>query len=479
MTKHAIALSVSFLLLLTNLSAQENACNCLHNVDTLIAKTEQNYAGYPAKVNKATAAAYASLKQKLRRSAAPVQNAKECFYLLKTYVRFFNDKHFILSYDNDKDYDNEIIANAATLFGNTGTANKLMPIEGIWVNADSSLKIAIKKFATQYKAVVIASKDETVPVGLVYFTFTPAGKGYKVKTYNSFITTDVPAKQIGNLLRIWNMHLFAKIYPGTLTGDEQEELNTWRNNNNGLYFKKLSAKTAYLKIPTFVNNDGNIQQLVSENDSLIRSCENLIVDLTGNGGGNTGWVSFLPYFITNPVQQYNTFLRVTPENVKLKLADLEPFAANPIPAEYKKYFPDEVLTAYIKAYRELPTTKELFYPVPGVTFPVDSVLQHPRQIALLVDDFCGSSTEYFFSLSKQSKKTTSYGVPTIGMMDYEGMSTPTALPYNKYILTIPIVRSSWTATNPIDLKGFTPDKLLHSIDQKEWVEYVRKDLEKK
>jgi hypothetical protein len=60
----------------------------------------------------------------------------------------------------------------------------------------------------------------------------------------------------------------------------------------------------------------------------------------------------------------------------------------------------------------------------------------PKKIALIVDELCGSSTEYFFYLSKQSKKTARYGIPTMGMMDYEGMSNRTPLPYDKFILTI-------------------------------------------
>jgi hypothetical protein len=188
-------------------------------------------------------------------------------------------------------------------------------------------------------------------------------------------------------------------------------------------------------------------------------------------------VAFLPYFLTNPVVQYNSFVRVTPENVELKRKDLEYFVLNPIPTEYEKYFPAEVLAAYKRAYAELPTTTEAFYPVPGVTFPLETLLPKPKRIALLVDDFCGSSTEYFFSLSKQSKKTTTYGTNTIGMMDYEGMSVPTALPYDKYILTIPIVKSSWTDTVPIDKTGFTPDVSLKHLPIQNWVPHVQMQLE--
>lgn len=262
-----------------------------------------------------------------------------------------------------------------------------------------------------------------------------------------------------------------------MTAAEREELATWKDNNNGLAFQKLAADVSYLKIPTFKNNDSAIQQMVSLHDATIRATEYLVVDLTGNLGGNTGWVFFLPYLMTQPVVQHPSFLRVTSENVELKLPDLEPFVTNPIPEEYLKYFPEEVLAQYRKAYEELPITEEAFYPVPGVTFPVDSVTKYPHRVALIVDNFSGSSTEYFFQLAKQSEKTTSYGSRTFGMMDYEGMSIPTPLPCEAYYLTVPIVKSSWTDRAPIDLTGFTPDVIIDR-PQEDWLEFVLKDLRK-
>lgn len=65
------------------------------------------------------------------------------------------------------------------------------------------------------------------------------------------------------------------------------------------------------------------------------------------------------------------------------------------------------------------------------------------------------------------------------MMDYEGMSNITPLPYPNYYLTIPIVKSSWTNKNPIDKTGFKPDILLNKIDQVKWVEWLQNHLEKK
>lgn len=477
-----INLLAAIILVLSSIQlfSQNNQCNCVDNLKILIGKTEENYAGFPIKVNEHTKAAYQTLIKTLQSKASGTNNAKSCFYLLKNYIRFFGDKHFILSYSNDQDYDNETVTYSDTYFKTAQSDKQLNDIEGIWINPDSTLKLAIQKFpGNVYKAIVLESTNPKETPGLVYMTLTGTGNDFIAKGYKSFITTDVPARQKGNLLQIWNHDFFGKIYPNQFTQKEKEELNTWKNNNKGLDFKKLSSKTAYLKITSFLNNDSQIQQLVSKNDSIIRNTENLIVDLTGNGGGNTGWIAFFPYFMTNPVFQADSYVRVSPANIKSKLADLEPFATNPIPDEYKKYFPENTLAAYKKAYEELPKTTSTFYPIPGVTFPLDSVTKNPKKIALIVDNFCGSSTEYFFFISKQSKKTTTYGINTIGMMDYEGMSNPTPMPYDKYFLTIPIVKSSWTDKHPIDKTGFKPDKLLTNIPQTDWIEYVRNDLEQK
>lgn len=460
-------------------TGQDKTCNCLDNLTVTIRKTEENYAGFPTKVTGNAKAKYAELVSSLKRKALDETNPKACFYLLREYVRFFRDKHFMLSYANENDYDIELIELTENDARIGFSKRQLSAVEGIWMNADSTMKLAIQKFPKDiYKAIVIQSQDPKIPAGLVYMTLTAGKRGFIAKEYNSFITTDVPAKLKGNLLQVWNFSMFGKIYPTELSDTERAELNTWRDNNNGLDFRKLSSKTAYLKIPTFKQNDDKIQQLVSRHDSVVRTCENLIVDLSGNAGGNTGWIFFLPYFMTNPVVQYDTYLRVTPDNVKLKLADLEPFVVNPVPDEYKKYFPDEVLSAYKRAYEELPATKREFYPIPGVSFPLDSVIAKPKKIALIVDDLSGSSAEYFFFVSKQSKKTVTYGTNTVGMMDYEGMSNLTPLPYTGYYLTIPIVKSSWTDSKPIDQTGFKPDILLDKIDQKDWIKYIQEDLEK-
>lgn len=465
----------------SSLYAQERACDCLANLNQLVAKTEENYAGYPHKITSKTNVGYQKLVISLRKKAASINQPKACYILLKEYVLFFKDKHFILNYATTTDVDNEYLPyTEATFTSYLKTKGKRAPLEGIYKNPEGTLTLGIKQTSpTLFKAIVLNAQDPALTQGKVYFTLTKTAKGYTAKLYDVFISTDTPAKLVGNLLWIWDKYRFGKVFPTTMTAAEKTEWESWRDQNNGLAVAQLSPKTAYLRVPTFLQNDDKIQQLVMANDSLLRHSENLIVDLCGNGGGNTGWVSFLPYFMTQPIEQYPSWLRVTPENVASKRNDLAYFVNNPIPEEYKKYFPDATIAAYKKAFTELPTTKETFYPIPGVTFPLETLLPSPKKIALLVDDMCGSSTEYFFFLSKQSSKTTTFGIPTFGMMDYEGMGTPTPMPDERFIITIPISASSWTRQNPIDQSGWQPDVMLSKLPQAQWVKYVQEYLEGK
>lgn len=89
--------------------SQDTTCNCIANLYSTIKATEKNYAGFPSKVIPQTHARYKNLIAALRAKARSVQNSKQCFYILKDYVRFFRDKHFALSYRNEQDVDNEVM----------------------------------------------------------------------------------------------------------------------------------------------------------------------------------------------------------------------------------------------------------------------------------------------------------------------------------------------------------------------------------
>jgi hypothetical protein len=466
-----------FQLLLLQISArsQQTVCDCKANLDSLIVKTEQNYAGYPEKIKGNQLGRYRSMVSSLRKAAGITTTPKACYELLADYVRFFYDKHFIVAYQAGADVDSVVVPTTEARLNQSFKNTRPSTLEGRWIRSDSAIQVAIvQKKPGLYEGIRLSSKVDNFPVGFVYFTIQQTGEKLHVKEFDRFISTSIPVKLYGNLLQFWNETMYSKMNTAGIDDREQKELTAW-NRYKGLYYEEPAADIAYLRIASFGNNDQQIAELVARHDSAIRSRPYLIIDLRGNSGGSTGWVSLLPYLMTGPIEQAPSLVRVTPDNVKLKLADLEPFATGPIPEEYRKYFPAEILEQYKKAYTELPLTIEAFYPVPGVRFPLDSITRFPKKVALIVDDRCGSSAEYFFYLTRQSSKTIRYGTNTIGMMDYEGMSVPLKMPSNQFIVTIPSVKSSWTDKAPIDKTGFRPDVLLHQ-PYLDWITAVIKDL---
>lgn len=162
--------------------SQKNTCNCSDNLDTLIHKTEQNYAGYPSKITAASLTAYRTLTKELKAAAQTQKDPKACYYLLESYVRFFKDKHFIASYHAEKDIDSLVVPVDEAAFKKYLKSGKRSSLEGIWISSDSSTTIALKQQQPGlFQGVRLASTADQFPVGFVYFTIQQKGTGYYVK----------------------------------------------------------------------------------------------------------------------------------------------------------------------------------------------------------------------------------------------------------------------------------------------------------
>ncbi|MCF0041578.1 S41 family peptidase [Dyadobacter fanqingshengii] len=474
----SIFFCISLVLYTCHTVSAQQQCNCLANLDTTIKKTELNYVGYPDMIARKLLPQYTRQVAKLRKDAAKESDPVKCFPILNAYVSFFNDKHFDIEYsitDTTRFQYNYLNEDA---FKKDFTTQKRDSIEGIWVNPDSSMKLAVQKISpTLYQAVVLQSKDPKIKPGLVYYTFTRDKNGFVFNRYD-WMTPDFPVRQRGGLLFVWNFEVWAKAYPSTITEYERSEFLTWRNYNFGLDCKKLDNDHVLLSIGSF-NRDDKIKEIIQKNDSLIRSTKNLIVDLRGNGGGNSGWTYLLPYFYTQPIVQGNTYLRLSPDNIESNLPGIKTtYEKPPKDTRLMRSYTPTVLDQYKKAYEEIPLSKDQFYSLPSLTLYSDSILKTPEKIALVFDDLGGSSTEYFFYISMQSKKIKRYGERTLGMMDYMGVSQQTKLPFEDYYLLIPDRKAAWTDTKPTNKTGFVPEHDLRHIPRHKWIDYIKTDLGK-
>lgn len=456
-------------------SKASEKCDCQANILMAISKVEENYAGFPDKVAKPRNVGYNALKERLISNSALITDPASCFELLKEYVDFFYDKHFRIEYSAMP--DSLVVPIDGKMIEELLNGQNENSIEGIWIDPHGS-KIAIMENGKDtFWGVKVASTTDQYPPGFVYFTLARQGNSYSASLYNRKLNIDIPAKKVGNFLKIWNMQLWIR-ENALLTTLESEEVKSWKENSNGLMFKKINHDFNYLKIPTFENNDREIGSLIALNDSTIRTTPYLLIDLRGNGGGGSGWTSLIPYIATDQIDQGGSYLRVSKENSSRKIADLESYVNSPIPPELKKYFPKEIMDAYRRTYNELSLSNDQFLYIPSVNFPRDTILALPKKVAVIFDGLSGSSTEFFIYLTRQSEKVVTYGQNSLGMMDYVGMSITTDLPYQGFKLYIPPEKSSWTDKNPIDRTGFSQE---FPIKEKEelWIDFILQDLPKR
>jgi len=468
-------LIVCLFIFFQKVEAREN-CNCIENLDTTIKKTELNYVGYPDMIARKLLPAYKNMVAKLRMNAAKQSDPQKCFQILKEYVIFFNDKHFDIEYSVSDTSTFKYNALTEEAFISTFAHKKRDSIEGIWINPDSSMKIAVYKVdPATYQAVILERSDAKLKPGLVYYTFKKDKNGFTFDRYD-WMTPDFPVRVRDGLLYVWNFELWGRVYPAKMTKEERNTLSTWGNYNFGLDCRKLDSDHVLLTIGSF-NRDDKIKEIIQKNDSLIRATKNLIVDLRGNGGGNSGWSYLLPYFYTQPITQGKSYLRISAENIKSNLPGIKSMYENtPQDPRWKQSYTPEILAEYRNAYEKIPKSNSQFYALPALTLYSDSILKTPEKIALVFDDLGGSSTEYFFYISKQSSKVKRYGERTIGMMDYMGVSEQTILPFKDYYLQIPDRKATWTDTMPTNKTGFIPEYDLRHLPRHRWIEHITQDL---
>jgi len=129
-----------------------------------------------------------------------------------------------------------------------------------------------------------------------------------------------------------------------------------------------------------------------------------------------------------------------------------------------------VLNTWAASVAQAEAHPNQLYRMKGTPIRFDSVLINPTRVAVLMNDKCYSSAEYFAYYAKQSRKTKLFGQHTGGVMDYGNVRTQT-LDCAGFVLRLPITRTGWVDTAPIDSVGFQPEVII-PINELNWVDYV-------
>lgn len=232
--------------------------------------------------------------------------------------------------------------------------------------------------------------------------------------------------------------------------------------------KVLSKNTLYIKISTFnQSNAKNIDSLFKANRANLSKIPNLILDLRNNGGGaDFSYRPITPYLYTNTIRHIGADVLSTDDNIAGWAAIA---TTDGLPADQKVFISD-----VIKKMEQHKGKLVSFSDNRNIT--LDSVASYPKKVIVLINKNCGSTTEEFILLAKQSSKVTLMGEHTAGVLDYSNMRGAdfSCMPYMLYWPTSRSKRIDQGSA--IDNIGIKPDKVLKP--EQNWIEEAKHYAEK-
>ena len=214
---------------------------------------------------------------------------------------------------------------------------------------------------------------------------------------------------------------------------------------------RLSDETLLLRLPNFfAENRETIEGLLAEYHDQLTSTPNLVIDARYNNGGADGSYSeLMRYLYTRPIYSIGVEALASKRNMDLYEALI---------AKYHDTLGPDTL-----AYVETLIAKGRANPGTWVsatdhgfsirTYP--EVLPYPKRVGILTEN-AGSSGDQFVIDSRPSRKVTTFGKPTAGVIDYSNVVS-TELPSGNFKMSWPITRSLRLPDEPFDNVGVQPD----------------------
>ncbi|MDE6533489.1 MAG: S41 family peptidase [Muribaculaceae bacterium] len=236
---------------------------------------------------------------------------------------------------------------------------------------------------------------------------------------------------------------------------------------------QATTKTYLIRLPEFDEEIVSSEWLGNAIDEFISSkCENLIIDVRGNGGGDERiWHQLLPLFYDHPGTTKSVEFRMSDNNIEfLKQAAAEFPEAQMILDKFNNTHEEFIL---------LTDKEDIEIEVPKYDG------KKPRRIAFIIDANNGSATEELLIQAKAiSDRAIIYGKEnTGGCLDCSSVRE-SALPNSGYPIFIPTARSCRLPNNGIDKTGIAPDVVIpinyptsisDNID--EWTLWIANELE--
>lgn len=481
-----------FAVLVTNASIAQ-PCDCTATFNWMVSTFEQNDAGFKLVVDRKGEAAYAEHTEGVRARVSDAKDLMACTELLNQWLQWFRRGHIgIGPTEKAQQSSPQGAAPAAAqakvpAVGRTvelteaelvkrlermGTARH--PLEGVWSGGPYCVGIVRQpKDSTRFDAVILASKNQNWKPGEVKVELQRQADGRYTGTYFMGDHSPDPVEAVlqgssGSLLQMgaaWTREVPAPQFT------QAERMHQRAMDAEAPFLERLNERTLYLRIPSFAfEQKVLIDSVLAVHDALIRSTENLIIDIRyGTGGSDASYAGLIPYLYTGPIRSVGVKLRATELNAAGYEAYADMFGRDSEDGRW-----------CLEVAARMRSALGTWLDMNDRSWSVDSshtALPFPQRVGIICNGGNGSTDEQFLLEARTSAKVKLFGHPTMGSLDVSNMRQIIS-PDGCFELGYTMSMSHRLPRMPVDVMGIQPDHYLDDgIPELEWVGYVQEVLE--
>lgn len=489
---------IPFLLLtLSFLGSFSQNCDCVADFDWMVHTFKTNDAGFSYVIEKKGLDEYVKHTELSRQKAMQTDSMYACLKVMQDWLAFFRKGHIGIHpkggyglgsgnpqlSEKSKDSIRSLYKNEETVnLTESGLkdllrvkAGKTHPIEGVWKNNNYTIGI-IRSAENSRKFTAFIIKADSIywvpqqkKAELTLRDDSSFSMIYSMRDHSLKNETARMAGKSGNLLMMINT-LWLKVYPEQELSQRDQLYIKLRSSTNP-FLESLSRNTLYLRIPSFqYEKKPLIDSVLSKYDSVIRTRPNLIIDIrNGTGGSDLSFYHLLPYLYTQPIREVDMQFYATELNAE-QYDDWANTIKDPAQSEYCRNV--------AKKMRQNPGS---FIVLDSSRVSIDSsykAIQTPSRVAIICNQYNGSTDESFLLKAKQSLKVKIFGRPTFGVLDFSNIHIVES-PDGLFNLIYCMTTSFRIPDFPIDGIGVQPDFFIdETIPEEDWVSYVQSVVER-
>jgi len=445
------------ILLLPSPAFAQSREDALKDFDFVLEVLRHDYAGFSDKTAGAKAVEFEALVRTKR--AEIEQNPVKEGLIIGDVLAWFNDRHTSYSLAS---LPEQASPNADTLLASRGpffptdrpvsAANTArQPLAGTtWASTDGSYQaVILPDPADPQRAlgVITSSKSAAWSPGQVKFALTPSADGWSGTYYMRDHSAETAAARFlgkSSVLRFASLSVdWVRMKPTPAMPLDNIVPSS------GFFFRRLSNKTAILRLPNFYGqNKEKIERLLEDNRIILENTPNLVIDARDNSGGSDGSYSkLMAWLYTRPIYSIDVEFRATARNADLYEAMLKDPSLSPDTVSQLR----RIVARIRNAKSDWVSSGDRPFSI--TTFP--RIMPNPKRVGIIATG-AGSSGDQFVLDARQSRKVTTFGGPTAGVIDYSNVLEAPS-PSKLFVLRWATSRSMRLPDEPIDNVGLQPD----------------------